>query len=366
MRTKPHHIVLLLTLSLGLAVVSCDDSPTRPSNTPSGPVAPAPPAAVVRLEISGPASIEPGGSAELAAQAIKSDGSVENVTAQAQWTSNNANVLQFTSPGVVKAGARGEAFVNARYANRGVGKQIMVLPSGTFRLNGQITESGLPLDGVTVSVIGGTGEGLSSVTSANGTYTFYGVAGTVRLHAKKEGFDNKIEEVEVTEHRSLNFEMRFNGERGNVSGTYALALEAVGCGSALPESARTRSYVANVEQQGSRLLVRLSGADFIVVNGRGDHFGGSVAHDGRVSFTIGNFFYYYYYWYAPSEYDLVERLNPNNALVVAGTVSATSTGSGISGTLNGMIAVTQGVTAPFTRLSNSCYSSRHGFEMRRQ
>src|SRR5512145_1555467 len=174
MRTKPHHLVVLLTLILGLAVASCDDGPTRPSSTPAGPGGPPPPAAVVRLEIAGPATIDPGGSAQLTANAIKSDGSVENVTAQAQWTSNNANVLEFTSPGTAKANARGEAFVNARYSNRSANKQIMVLPSGTFRLNGQITESGLPLDGVTVSVIGGTGGGLTAVTNANGFYALYG------------------------------------------------------------------------------------------------------------------------------------------------------------------------------------------------
>lgn len=367
MRTKPHHLVVLLTLILGLAVASCDDGPTRPSSTPAGPGGPPPPAAVVRLEIAGPATIDPGGSAQLTANAIKSDGSVENVTAQAQWTSNNTNVLEFTSPGTAKANARGEAFVNVRYSNRSAGKQIMVLPSGTFRLNGQITESGLPLDGVTVSVIGGTGDGLTSVTNANGTYALYGVAGTVRLQAKKEGFDNLIREVDVTQNHSLNFEMIFNGERGNLSGAYALTLGSAGCNS-LPEQARQRSYLANVEQQGSRLTVRLSGADFILHNGRGDHFAGAIAHDSRVTFSIGDplFYYYYYYYYLPTEFDLIERLSATSALVVMGRVNATSNTTGISGTLSGLLGVTQGTAAPFTRLSSSCFSSRHGFEMRRQ
>jgi hypothetical protein len=359
---------VLLSLSVGLGVASCDDGPTRPSTTPVGPGGPPPPPAVVRLEISGPATIDPGGSAQLTANAIKSDGSVENVTAQAQWTSNNANVLQFTStPGVVNASARGEAAVNARYSNRSAGKQILVLPSGTFRLNGQITESGLPLDGVTVSVIGGTGDGLTNVTNANGTYALYGVAGTVRLQAKKEGFDNAIQDVDVTENRSVNFELRFNGERENLSGRYELTLESAGCNH-LPEQARRRSYGADVEQQGSRLTVRLSGADFIVHNGRGDHFGGSIAHDGRVTFSISDpsFYYYYYYYYLPTEFDLIERLSATSALVVMGIALATSNTTGISGTMKGLLGVTQGTAPPFTRLSSSCFSSRHGFEMRRQ
>ena len=364
MRTNLRHIVFILTVGLGLVVASCDKSPTRPSVQPTG--TPAAPAAVtvVRIEIIAPASIEPGASAQLTANAIKSDGSVENVTSQTQWTSTNAGVLQVSSAGIVTAGQRGEANLNARYQNRNATAPMMVLPSGTFRLNGRVTDTGFPLEGVTVAVIGGTGEGLTTLTDTTGADVLYGVAGLVRLHAKKGSYLNRIEEVQVTENRALSFEMAFAGERRDLSGTYTLNLAATGCASnRLPDSAQNRSYAATVQQNGPQLTVRLSGADFIVTSGHGDHFSGFASADGYVTFAIGDAYTYYYY---SGHFDVVERLNPTSALLVSGNVNATSSSTLISGTLNGSILLTQGTTAPFTRFSGQCYSPNHRFEMRRQ
>lgn len=358
--------VLIATLGLGLAVASCDKSPTRPSNAtaPTGPgfVSASP---VVRIEISGPASVEPGGSAQLTAKAIKADASVEDVTSKASWYSSNHSVVQFSAPGLASARERGEAFIYVNYDRKSASGQVIVLPEGTFRVAGQVTDAGLPLDGVTVTVIGGPGDGLTGVTSNTGAYALYGVAGHVRLHAKKDGFENRIEDLEVTSHRALDFEMAFGGERGNLSGTYEMSLEASGC-DALTGDARRRSYVAAVEQHGARLTVRLSGADFILINGRGDRFTGTVDQGGRISFAIGDAYYYYYYHYFFGDFDLVERLNSTSALVVTGTVEATTSAAGISGTLNGRVALTQGVSAPFTRFAANCASNAHRFEMRRQ
>lgn len=363
MRTNLRHIAFMLTVGLGLVVASCDKSPTRPSGQPTG--TPAPPAVTVaRIAIIAPASIEPGASAQLTANAIKSDGSVENVTSQAQWSSTNAGVLQVSSAGIVTAGERGEANLNARYQNRNATAPMMVLPSGTFRLNGQVTDSGFPLEGVTVAVIGGTGEGLTTLTNTTGAYVFYGVAGQVRLHAKKDGYLNRIDELLVTENRAFGFEMKIDGQRRDLSGTYTLNLAATGCPSTrLPDSVQNRSYAATVQQNGPQLTVRLSGADFIVTSGHGDHFSGFASADGNVTFAIGDAYTYYYY---SGHYDFVERLNPTSALLVSGNVNATSNPTLISGTLNGSILLTQGTTAPFTRFSGQCYSPDHRFEMRRQ
>jgi hypothetical protein len=366
MRTNLRHIAFILTVGLGLVVASCDKSPTRPSVQPTG--TPAAPAAVTvaRIEIIAPASIEPGASAQLTANAIKSDGSVENVTSQTQWTSTNARVLQVSSAGIVTAGERGEANLNARYQNRNATAPMMVLPGGTFRLNGQVTDSGFPLEGVTVAVIGGTGEGLTTLTNTTGAYVFYGVAGQVRLHAKKDGYLNRIEELQVTENRAFGFEMKIDGQRRDLSGNYTLNLAATGCASTrLPDSAQNRSYAATVQQNGPQLTVRLSGADFIVTNGNGDHFSGFVSADGKVTFAISNTSSYYYYYYS-GHFDFVERLNPTSALLVTGSVNATSSPTLISGDLNGSILLSQGTTAPFMRYSAQCYSANHRFEMRRQ
>ena len=365
MPSNRRHLRLILTTVLGLVAVSCDKSPTRPTVQPNGtPGAPAPAAGLVSIAIVAPGLIEPGGSAQLTANAIKSDGSVENVTGQTQWFSSSTGVLQVNSAGIATAGERGEANINARYQNRSATARIMVLPGGTFRLSGQVTDSGFPLEGVSVTVIGGTGEGLTTLTSATGAYALYGVAAQVKLHAKKDGYLNRIEEVQVTDHSAFGFEMAVDGQRRDLSGTYTLNLAATGCStSRLPDSTQSRSYVASVQQNGPQLTVRLSDADFIVTNGYGDHFSGFVSADGKVTFTIGDAYYYYYYY---GHFDVVERLNPTSALLVKGIVNATSTSTVMSGTLNGSILLTLGTTAPFMRYSASCYSRDHRFEMRRR
>jgi hypothetical protein len=366
MPTNLRHIALILTVGLGLVVASCDKSPTRPSVQSTGTTTTPAVVTVVRIEITAPASIEPGASAQLTANAIKSDGSVENVTSLTQWTSTNVHVLQVNSAGIATAGERGEANLNARYQNRSATARMMVLPNGTFRLNGQVTDSGFPLEGVTVAVIGGTGEGLTTLTDTTGAYAFYGVAGPIRLHAKKDGYLNRIEEIQVTENRALAFEMAVDGQRRDLSGTYALNITAAGCGSRLPDSAQNRSYVAAVEQNGPQFTVRLSGADFIVTRGYGDHFSGSVSADGKVRLVLGDAYTYYYYYYYSGHFDVVERLNPTSALLVKGIVNATSSPTLISGTLDGSILVSLGTTAPFTRYSAQCSSRDHRFEMRRR
>jgi hypothetical protein len=362
MPTNLRRSALILAVGLGLVVASCDKSPTRPSVQPTGTTGAPAAVTVLRIEIIAPASIEPNASAQLTANAIKSDGSVENVTSQTLWASTNARVLQVSSAGIVTAGERGETNLNARYQNRSATAPMMVLPSGTFRLNGQVTDSGFPLEGVTVAVIGGTGEGLTSLTSSTGAYALYGVSGQVKLHAKKDGYLNRIEEVQVAENRAFGFEMAVDGQRRDLSGTYTLNLAAAAC-ARLPDSAQNRSYVATVEQNGPQLTVRLSGADFIVTRGYGDHFSGFVSADGNVTFAIGDAYYYYYYY---GHFDFVERVNTASALVVQGVVNATASPTLMSGSLNGSILQTQGISAPVTRYAAQCYSRDHHFEMRRR
>jgi hypothetical protein len=368
MPTRFRYIALILTLGLGLVAASCDKGPTRPSVQTTGTPGALAALPVVRIAITVPDAIDPGASAQLTANAIRSDGSVENVTGQTQWTSTNARVIQVSSAGIVTGGERGEANLNARYQNRSATARMMVLPGGTFRLIGQVTDGGFPIEGVTVVVLGGTGEGLTTLTGPTGAFALYGVGGQVRLQAKKEGYLNRIEEVLVTEHRSMGFEMTIDGPRRDLHGTYTLTVipnvTSIGCPSTrFPDSIQNRSYIADVEQSGPKLTVRLSGADFIVTNGYGDHFSGFVSADGKVTFNVGDAYYYYYYY---GHFDFVERLNPASALLVKGTVNATSNPTLISGLLEGSILVSVGVTAPFMRYTASCFARDHRFEMRRR
>jgi hypothetical protein len=131
----------------------------------------------------------------------------------------------------------------------------------------------------------------------------------------------------------------------------------------LPSGSTTRSYTATVAQSGSTLDVRLSGADFVVTQGRGDHFSGFVGPNDDVAFTIGSPTYYYYYC---SAFDVVERLTNNTALIVNGNVTASATSAGISGTLIGSFILAQGLTNPSWGLEVICRGGTHRFEMVRR
>jgi hypothetical protein len=350
---------------LGLTLASCDN-PAAPTRQPGQGGTPQ--VTVVRLEIAAPASIAPQESAQLTANAVKSDGSVENVTGQAQWSSSNSGVISVSSAGVATAVRPGEVMVLARYQAHNSSARLFAMPPGTHKLSGRITESGFPLGGVSVVVLAGVGEGLATSSDGSGSYALYGVAGRVRLQAKKEGYLDEIEELEVGDANAIHdIEMAPERERTNLSGTYSLTVSAGPCtgsqSSSLPDEARSRTYTAVVEQEGAPLTVSLSGAEFIITSGRGDHFAGSVDPLDNVTFGIGDSYYYGYY---PDLFDLVERFTSTSALLVNGIVTAKATSSDISGNLNGLFLIANATSGPFRPYSAKCYSSAHEFRMQRQ
>ena len=349
-------VVPLTAVALALAVTSCDKNPTSPAPPPT----PVPATStLVRIMIAGAGSVEPGGSAQLSATAIKSDGSSEDVTSRTTWSSTNGGVVTVNSEGLLNGRARGESLVFGRYQTRSASLPVLVLPKDTFRLTGTVSDSGVGLAGATVMVIAGVGEGLTATTDGAGKFAFYGVAGTVRLHAKKDGYLNQIDEIQVAAHRSAEIAMSFAGERRSLAGTYSLTITTKGqcSGTAFPPDARTRTYLATIDQNGARLSVTLSGADFIVTNGIGNHFDGDLLGD-RVVFRFGYGYYYYYV----SEDAVIERFPPT-AFVISGIVDATATSSRISGRMVGVTGMSRSSVAPFYSLTSFCYGADHQFEM---
>jgi hypothetical protein len=316
---------------------------------------------VVRVELIAPASIAPGDSVQLTANAIKFDNSIEDVTGRAQWFSSNRRVVDVSSSGVANAVASGEAFINVSYQSRGASAQTFVLPKGTYRLTGRVSEGTLGLSGVTITVVEGVGEGLTTNTDETGGYTLFGVRDRVRVQAKLGGYFNKTEEVDVTGHRMFDLEMIPERSRTDVSGNYRLTITAAACSDSLPQA---RTYDASVSQDGPRLTVFLTGADFILTRGRGNHFSGTIDGGNRIAFNIGDASFYYFY---DGQFDLVERISAASAVIVDGIAMAGPSATGISGTFNGFFLLTQGLVEPFTtRIQARCYSSAHRFEMVRQ
>ncbi|HYU79673.1 MAG TPA: hypothetical protein VEK56_11855 [Vicinamibacterales bacterium] len=137
-----------------------DESIASPSSAPN---------AIVRLELVAPPEIAPGESVQLTANTVKSDGSLENVTSQAQWTASSvptSAVLTLTATGLATAGERGRALVTVHFAGLTANTAMLVLPKGTFRLTAKITEAGVELKNVAVTMISGIREGLTARTDA--------------------------------------------------------------------------------------------------------------------------------------------------------------------------------------------------------
>lgn len=242
-------------------------------------------------------------------------------------------------------------------------------PERRFQLDGTIYDHDFSMGNVTVTVISGVGQGLTTRSAANGSFTLGGVAGPIQIRLQKEGYPDQIEQVDVTAHRRQTFFLGVGVPRTDYSGTYALTISAAAsCLATLPEAARRRVYTANVKPHSSNdpgfVTVTLADADFVVTgdrDGSPDRFFGLVDPTGGITFSIGTSDIFYEFHI----YDLEERFG-NDVLIIRGIVTATSAPTRISGTLNGSIGVaTEARTFPRTYLSE-CRAGEHGFEMVRR
>ena len=313
------------------------------------------------LSVNGPSTLAPGATGAFTATGRMSDGSTQDYTTKTTWQSSDTSVLTISNTGVATGLAGGEAYVNASAGSTRVfyvSSNVLVLPTGTFRLTGTVSESGLPVVAATVAVTAGQGNGLSVLTSQSGQYRLYGVAGNVDVQVSKPGYTSVTKNINVASNSLLDFkDLVQSGPLATVSGTYTLTLTAsASCTgfNALPELAKRRSYTAVITQSGPVLQVTLSGADFQLLAGQGNGFAGRVQPDG-VRFEIFGDYYYY------SEFDVLEKVQADQVLSFWGEVTATASPAGISGTLDGAITVYK-FTPPSAFLYQSgCYASTHQF-----
>jgi hypothetical protein len=201
------------------------------------------------------------------------------------------------------------------------------------------------------------------VTDALGAYRFYGVVGDIHVRVTKDGYKPVSSTVTVGENETLDFALEPLSPLADVSGLYTLTLTADSCGVA-PEAERTRTYDAQVTQDGPQLKVVLSGARFRTQGDRGNGFTGRIAPDG-ITFNLTG---WNEFVYDDIYFSVVEVLaeNPPRLLTVSGTMSATRSASGISGFLNGNISAVRalGQYSDFTWWS--CSSRKHQFVLVRQ
>jgi hypothetical protein len=316
---------------------------------------PAEPTGSGTLEITGPASVAPGQSARYAVVEHRPGGSTRPVS-DIRWTSTETSVLQVDGLGLATAGSRGETVLHADVPSSGrrATREIVVLPSGTYRLVGTVLEAGgggAPIAGAGIEVR--TDDGvvtpplLHASTAVDGRYRLYGVPGDGYVRVAIDGYSPIIEHVTLATHGMRNFELASTSRAGNFAGNYTLIIGAdAACSSApqpLAAELRRRTFGVTVRQEGSRLTVAV-GSNCVAGIYGGCQFLGQASPSGAAfDITDGGSSFYTY----P---DLVEKISGDGitGLVVIGRVAAVRSGAGLSGNMTGSLTH-YNVISPYPR-----------------
>ena len=135
-------------------LLACDSKtgPTRPPD-------------VVTLELSGTLTIAPGATTQLTLTAVKSDGSRSDVTSTAHWSSSfGSSAVSSLGEGRFLGRAIGDTVITGRDGRWSVSRELIVVPDGTYRLNGRVTQAEAPfwgIGGARVRASDGEGPGLT-------------------------------------------------------------------------------------------------------------------------------------------------------------------------------------------------------------
>ena len=204
-----------------VALVSCGGG----SDSLSSPPGPSPSTSTVTgvIVTSFSSVANPGESSQFSATATFSNGTNQDVTRQASWTSTNPSVATVLT-GMVTAVGAGEADILATY-QRVTGSTRMTVPAQPaprFTLAGRITQfNGPALWDVLVEL---KGRGRTTRSDANGGYAFSGLgSGQYTLSATKSGFLTTEPQTSVSGDTTLDFTMFLTG-RIAASPEYAIAV----------------------------------------------------------------------------------------------------------------------------------------------
>ena len=212
LRTAAAGVALLCGLSLGSASCGGSEKPSPPGPSPGPPAAPT----VTSVQVTGlPASLAPGETAQLTARASLSDGSSQDVTAQAAWRSETGAVATVSSGGLVTAVAAGTTEIRATYQSVSAGAMLEVRqgappPPRRYSVCGDVTELGAgPLAGANVEVRDGLNARRITETDAAGGYCLRDLmADSFLLRALKGGYDDVDERVTLNADTTVRFTIK--------------------------------------------------------------------------------------------------------------------------------------------------------------
>lgn len=353
----------IATTAAAIVIASCNRTPTTPSLiTQSGQTPPGP--YELFVEIVGPRTVAPGGTAQFQAISHRSDNTTQDVTNTAVWRSSRTSVLTLDK-GVATGLTVGESTIDAISVTRSSRREIIVTPDGTFRLVGRVVEADSPNTTIAgARVESAAGPGVSTTTDAYGNYRLYGVSPNPQLRISKNGYITRLENLALADHQTQNFTLAWASPRPDVSGTYTLAIGLSDrCRSSYPDATFERTYTAVIVQNGPVLAVTVSGGTFVVDRGgNGDRFRGRV-EPGQLVFSLGNADdYYYYYGRIPG---IVEQIEPSLYYMVLGSVITNATPNRLSGLLNGAIMTKSRDPWSSTAPERLCRAPDHQFVLSR-
>ena len=326
------------------------------------------PSGFVRVEILGPASLEPGQTASYSVVETRGDGS-SRVLSAATWTSSDTTVVQVASSGMATAQSRaGETVIQVRTTTQGTAsKEVLVLPKGTFRVVGVISEADQPASRVPAARLEVRTEPALSApvvatatTDLNGRYRLYGVPPDAYVRVLKAGYLDTTEHRQFTAHANMDLLLRWGADPPVLAGEYAMTVQVVQCrfGRPLPPDLQVRRYRATVEQTGTALTVTARDARFLAhADGESNRFTGVVTPTGA-NFHIQGFYDFYYYRTYPPVPALAEVLPDGTLLVMNGRTSATGTSGTLSGVLSGLMVHYEGTLPGSVRWLEGCSEPR--------
>jgi Carboxypeptidase regulatory-like domain len=305
---------LIVVAAFVVGLVACGgDSNPGPSGNPI----------ITGLSITGPTQIAPGEIARFIATGKFSDGSTQDMTTRATWFSSGD--VRRLAPGQFEGVQPGEAGIGAFFGRVSAQSQsLLILPPGTFKLSGAVTDASGLVEGVVVEARFGGGS-KTVTTSRDGRYAFYGVSGAVELIASARGYNSANMRFTVTGPTVSNIILTTTATPLNLAGTWTLSLAASSpCSDSWPEAVRHLEEPTQITQDGTRLTLSFTGPTVQ------QSFVGSFGRIAGTEFSLTINFDDYYV-----DYGLLERPNPTDWVGVYGAGEASGNESAISGTFNG-------------------------------
>ena len=333
-------------------IVSCGDEPLTGPSPPAGPSPPV--LGVTAVTIVGPASVPPGGSAQYTAMVTLSDGT-EKAATTARWFSSahplltideNTGLARNPFPdlwGAVVLMVYPSLDGTGLNGQREFSREILVMPDGTFRMVGSVTDADSPGPGIPHAILEARlGEDPSSrlmagtSTDGTGRYALYGVPADSYLHVRRVGYLPVTERIQIGSHTARDFQLRFDSNVPSFEGTYTMTVDATTCIRStrpLDPQYRVRTYTATIRQSGARLTVSLSDARFLQGS---DGFTGIATPTGA-DVLLRTFYDSYYFPNSyPPQPDVAELLDDGTFLETITThrgARLTGTPDRVSGTV---------------------------------